>query len=348
MPHALIAGVTGAGKSNSVTASLAHLLTVRTPNDVQVMLIDPKQVDLTAFANLPHTIKHVTQADSAVAALESLVSEMHKRNSMFAAAGVKNLASYQAKGNTLPAIVCVVDELGLLMDSHNKVLEPVLLALLQTARASGIHLVIGTQRPDNDILRPRLRANLPVRVCFAIGDANSSRLILNDDSAAGLLGQGDGLFKDNSGTIKRFQSPFIDDKTLAKAVKAASTYAASSWTLEGLQGASESLPDFSKMSQLEGAMSLCERLEEIRSQDLVDVGICDSQAVGKKLIKQLRDQGIVGAYNPSRKSSPVVIPVSQHDGYDVPATDRVAGKQASTTQHDGYSGLKNLQPRVVN
>ncbi|MEM7737935.1 MAG: FtsK/SpoIIIE domain-containing protein [Deinococcota bacterium] len=350
MPHCLIAGTTGAGKSTSVTASLAHLLTVKSPDQVQVMLLDPKQLDLVAFADLPHTIAHLTQAEAMVAALESLIAEMHRRNSLFAKAGVKNLAGYQAKGHTLPAVVCLIDELGMLMDTHGKELEPLLLALFQTARASGIHLIVGTQRPDNDIMRPRLKANLPTVICFAI-DEGSSQHILKNKSASLLFGAGDGLYKDKSG-ITRFQSPFIDDtseKALQKALTPASKYPASLWTLDGLQDASEALPSLEGLSQIEAAVLLCERLEWINSSALIDAGICDSDSMGRKLIRQLRKRGLVGAYNTSQKASPVQHePSTKHTGYTGSELDTVTGDSTSSTQRAARTGLKNLTPRVVN
>lgn len=322
MPHMLIAGTTGAGKSTSVTASLAHLLTVRSPDQVQVMLLDPKQLDLVAFARLPHTIAHVTQADAMLNALESLVDEMHRRNELFARARVKGLAGYNAQGNTLPAIVCVIDELGLLMDGHSKVLEPVLLALLQTARASGIHLIVGTQRPDEKVLKPRLKANLPTIVCFAI-DEGSSQHILKNKSAALLLGAGDGLYKDITGIVTRFQSPFIDDtnnKTLEKILIRASKYPASVWSLSGIDSAVNPLPSLERLSQIDAAVLLCQRLEWINSSDLIDAGICDSDSMGKKLIRQLRKRGLVGIYNTSQRASPTRhqpgTPGTDHDGRD--------------------------------
>ncbi|MEM6427673.1 MAG: FtsK/SpoIIIE domain-containing protein [Deinococcota bacterium] len=353
MPHMLIAGTTGAGKSTSVTASLAHLLTVRSPDQVQTLLLDPKQLDLVAFARLPHTVAHLTQADVILSALESLIDEMHHRNSLFAKARVKNLAAYNAKGHTLPAIVCIIDELGLLMDTYGKALEPILLALLQTARASGIHLIVGTQRPDENVLKPRLRANLPTVICFAI-EEGSSQHILKNKSAAGLLGAGDGLYKNKSG-ITRFQSPFIDDtdeRALQKVLMRASKQPASMWTLNGVQDTSDVVQSLEGLSQIDAAVLLCDRLDWINSSALIDAGVCDSDSMGKKLIRQLRKRGLVGAYDASQKASPIRhehdTPDTARDGHDGLVPGTVTVDSPSSTQRDGYDGLKNLRPRVVN
>jgi len=275
MPHALIAGATGAGKSNAMNAALARLTTTTSPEHVNLLLIDPKRVDLLAFRQLPHTIAHIVDGDAVAGALEQLTGEMQRRYRLFEQAGRKDISSYNAKTkNTLPRIICVVDEWGMLMDAHAKVLEPLMLELLQVSRAAGIHVILGTQRPDADILRARLRGNLPTRVCFRVNDGKSSQLIITDDSGADLLGAGDGLFRDSDGALRRFQSPYISERALDHAVSVAQ------------------------------AVMLADQLEWICSQDLVDAGICNSQAVGRQVLTELRKAGVIGRYDPSHKAAP--------------------------------------------
>ncbi len=353
MPHMLIAGMTGAGKSNSVTAALAHLLTVRTPSQVQVLLLDPKQVELLPFVDSPHTLAHVVEPAAMVSTLETLASEMSRRYALFARVGAKDLASYNSKADdALPAIVCVVDELGLLMDSHAKVLEPVLLALLQTARASGIHLILGTQRPDGDVLRARLRANLPARVCFRVPDGASSRLIVDDDAGAGLLGAGDGLYLDSTGNLCRFQAPFMEDKALHKALTFANKHPVTDFQLDGLQDVATSLPSLEGMSRIDAAVLLCEGLEWINSSTLINAGICDSSTVAKGVLKQLRDMGLVGTNNASMKASPVrrrqVAPVQTQTVPDGTQTDKQADRYPTRTAADGLDRLSGRRLGLVN
>lgn len=302
MPHCLVAGSTGAGKSNAMNAALAYLTTSTSPEHVNLLLIDPKRVDLLPFRNLPHTIGHIPDIDAVAGALEQLTGEMTRRYRLFEQAGRKDIASYNAKAkHPLPRVVCIIDEWGMLMDSHAKVLEPLMLELLQVSRAAGIHVILGTQRPDADILRARLRGNLPTRVCFRVNDAKSSQLIITDGSGGDLLGAGDGLFRDSDGGLIRFQSPYISEKALDHAVSVASEHkavAAAAVTVETKPTIDRTL------SRYEQAFMLARSLEWICSQDLVDAGICNSQAVGRQVLTELRKAGEIGRYDPSRKAAP--------------------------------------------
>jgi S-DNA-T family DNA segregation ATPase FtsK/SpoIIIE len=141
-PHVLIAGTTGSGKSNGVNAAIAALVSRTSPNDVRLALIDPKRVDLQAFADIPHTLAHVPFLEQAGEVLEHLTTEMNRRYTLFYRHKVRSIDEYNAQATPLPRIVLVFDEAAAAMDSNKEVLEPQVLNLLQTARASGIHLVL--------------------------------------------------------------------------------------------------------------------------------------------------------------------------------------------------------------
>ena len=340
MPHMLIAGATGAGKSNAMNAALAYLTTSTSPEQVNLLLVDPKRVDLLAFRTLPHTVGHIVEGDAVASALQNLTDEMQRRYRLFESAGCKDISSYNRKHQPLPRIVCVVDEWGMLMDSHAKVLEPLMLELLQVARASGIHVILGTQRPDADILRARLRGNLPARVCFRVNDAKSSQLIITADSGADLLGAGDGLFRDSGGTLSRFQSPYISERALEQAMKQASQHNAPTVAPVIV----EAVPTIDRtLSRFEQAKMLARQLEWICSQDLVDAGICNSQAVGRQVLTELRKAGEIGRYDPSRKAAPTrqqsITPHSDDKGLSGYVKGAIRGKNPSHTHNNESSGL---------
>jgi S-DNA-T family DNA segregation ATPase FtsK/SpoIIIE len=303
MPHLLVAGTTGAGKSNAVSAALAWLFKYKTPQDVRVMLLDPKQTDLLPFASVPHVFQHVPKLDDMPTALEILVNEMHRRYKMFAKSGARDFTGY--KGEQIPRILCVVDELALIMDDPKikKPFEVSLYPLLQAARAAGIHMIVATQRPDTKVLSTRLKGNLPWRICFRVLNHYDSEVVMNDGSAAGLLGQGDGLLRDSvSPSPIRFQAPYLSDDALAAVIKTASKHDAGDWQLEGaadVVSIPEDLPDVDK------AKILIQRLDYVSTKDLLDANICNSRSQAKKVLKQLRNNGFIGGYQAAIGKSPV-------------------------------------------
>lgn len=341
MPHMLVAGTTGAGKSNSMNAALAYLVATKSPQDVSLILVDPKRVDLLAFADLPHTSAHIPDMDSVASVLERLTHEVERRYKLFEGVRVKDLTAYNRKAKQpLPRVVCCLDEWGMLMDKHAKVLEPLMLELLQVARASGVHVVLGTQRPDADILRARLRANLPARACFRVNDAKSSQLIIDTDSGVGLLGAGDGLYRDSTGNLTRFQSPYISETVLERVVSKASQHkgVASSPVIV------ESKPTIDRtLSRFEQAKMLTYQLGWITSSDLLEYEIATGKTVAKNLLNDLRQAGFIGEYDPSRKASPTrhqqATTTSEGDQYDQPTTSPLTSEGVSVTSNDQYDQL---------
>ena len=234
MPHLLIAGATGSGKSVFINTMIMSILYKSDPSDVKLIMIDPKVVELSVYNGIPHLfIPVVTDPKKAAGALNWAVSEMTKRYQMFAEVGVRNLAGYNAKAETLqkagtagapkklPQIVIIVDELAdLMMVSGNEV-EDAICRLAQLARACGIHLVIATQRPSVDVITGLIKANIPSRIAFAVSSGTDSRTILDRGGAERLLGNGDMLFSpQNYKNPVRIQGAYVSDEEIQEVVDA--------------------------------------------------------------------------------------------------------------------------------
>ncbi len=240
MPHLLIAGATGSGKSVQLNTLLISILTRATPDEVRLLLIDPKRVELAAYAGLPHLLRPiVTHASKAVDALQWLVTEMEQRYDQLAAAGVRNIDEFNHRARAagekhLPYLLAVVDELADLMmvakaatktakangdDDGEPGVEDLIVRILQLARAAGIHLVLATQRPSVDVVTGLIKANLPVRLAFAVSSLADSRVILDTGGAEKLLGRGDALFTPaGSSTPIRLQGACVSDTEIAAVV----------------------------------------------------------------------------------------------------------------------------------
>lgn len=219
MPHLLVAGTTGSGKSTFINGMLVSLLKHATPDEVQLVLIDPKMVELTPYEGVEHLLRPVvTEVDDAVAALDSLVEEMEERYQVMREEGVRNI-----DGLGYPYIVCVIDELADLMMAATSKVEGPIVRLAQKARAAGIHLVLATQRPSVDVVTGLIKANVPSRLAFAVRSQVDSRVILDEGGADQLLGMGDGLLLPvGARSVTRVQGVYVSDDVVAEAVEAAS------------------------------------------------------------------------------------------------------------------------------
>ena len=218
MPHLLIAGATGQGKSVCINALITSLLFQVTPEHMRLLLIDPKRVELTGYNGLPHlALPVLVESHQAAAALRWAVAEMDRRYKMFSAEGVRNIAAYNDKATQklarqLPYIVIVIDELADLMMVAAGEIEELICRIAQLARAVGIHLIIATQRPSTDIITGLIKANIPSRIAFAVGSQVDSRVILDSGGAEKLLGRGDMLYQPvNAGKPTRIQGAFVSD-----------------------------------------------------------------------------------------------------------------------------------------
>ena len=218
MPHLLIAGATGQGKSVCINALITSLLFQVTPEHMRLLLIDPKRVELTGYNGLPHlALPVLVESHQAAAALRWAVAEMDRRYKMFSAEGVRNIAAYNDKATQklarqLPYIVIVIDELADLMMVAAGEIEELICRIAQLARAVGIHLIIATQRPSADIITGLIKANIPSRIAFAVGSQVDSRVILDSGGAEKLLGRGDMLYQPvDAGKPTRIQGAFVSD-----------------------------------------------------------------------------------------------------------------------------------------
>jgi S-DNA-T family DNA segregation ATPase FtsK/SpoIIIE len=225
MPHLLIAGATGQGKSVCINAMITSLLFQATPEHLRLLLIDPKRVELTGFNGLPHlALPVLVESHQAAAALRWAVAEMDRRYKLFSAEGVRNIAAYNDKAahkiaKPLPYVVIVIDELADLMMVAAGEIEELICRIAQLARAVGIHLIIATQRPSTDIITGLIKANIPSRIAFAVGSQVDSRVILDTGGAEKLLGRGDMLYQPvDAGKPTRIQGAFISDTELETVV----------------------------------------------------------------------------------------------------------------------------------
>ncbi|WMW46353.1 DNA translocase FtsK [Bacillus paralicheniformis] len=226
MPHGLIAGATGSGKSVCINTILVSLLFKSAPRDVKLLLIDPKMVELAPYNKIPHLVSPViTDAKAATAALKWVVEEMERRYELFAHSGVREIERFNEKvreqnmGEKLPYLVVVIDELAdLMMVAPNEVEESIC-RIAQKARACGIHLLIATQRPSVDVITGLIKANIPTRIAFSVSSAVDSRTIIDMGGAEKLLGKGDMLFLENgSGKPVRLQGNFVSDREIDRVV----------------------------------------------------------------------------------------------------------------------------------
>jgi S-DNA-T family DNA segregation ATPase FtsK/SpoIIIE len=223
MPHALIAGTTGSGKSGSVNAILSSILVHASPNEVRMVLVDPKRVELNHYERIPHLLTPVvTSPRLAANVLNNLIAEMESRYAIMEQARSRNLGELnrirEREGEApLPYILCVIDELADLMMIAPAEVEDAIIRLAQKARAVGIHLLLATQRPSTDIITGTIKVNIPSRIAFAVSSQVDSRVILDQGGAETLLGQGDMLFRP-AGTSKmqRIQGAFITEAEIAK------------------------------------------------------------------------------------------------------------------------------------
>lgn len=251
MPHLLVAGTTGSGKSVAINAMIMSLLYRYTPQECRLIMIDPKMLELSIYDNIPHLLTPVvTEPTKAIVALKWAVREMENRYRLMANIGVRNIASYNAKiievaaqGETLertvqtgfdpntgkpiyesiaismeklPFIVVIVDEMADLMIVAGKDIESLIQRLAQMARAAGIHIIMATQRPSVDVITGVIKANFPSRISFKVTSKIDSRTIFSEQGAEQLLGMGDMLYMGNSSKITRVHGPFVDDKEVEK------------------------------------------------------------------------------------------------------------------------------------
>ena len=218
MPHLLIAGTTGSGKSVCVNTIILSLLYKHTPEKCKFILIDPKMLELSTYEGVPHLLCPViTEAKKAASVLGWVVKEMESRYRLMTKEGVRNIDSYNAKHKLpMPYIVVVVDEMSDLMLVAGKEIENYIQKLSQMARAAGIHIIMATQRPSVDVITGTIKANFPTRISFQVTSKIDSRTILGEQGAEQLLGKGDMLYMSSANKIVRIHAPFVSDNEIEK------------------------------------------------------------------------------------------------------------------------------------
>jgi S-DNA-T family DNA segregation ATPase FtsK/SpoIIIE len=320
MPHLLIAGATGSGKSVCINSIIATFLLTKSPDDLRMIMIDPKMVELAGYEGVPHLQAPViTEMDKVVSALRAVLREMERRYQVFSRLGVRNIDGYELRRSTeptlakIPYLVVIIDELADLMMTTPDEVETILVRLAQMARATGIHLLIATQRPSVDVLTGLIKANVPARIAFAVTSQTDSRVILDMPGAERLLGRGDMLFMPaDAAKPHRVQGSYIDDQDLQKVVK--------HWRLlapevvyepEWAQLPSDFADDVTSDDPL-----MDQALQIVRQQGTASASMLQRRLrIGynraARLIEQMEDEGIIGPADGTK-----VRPVLATDDWD--------------------------------
>jgi S-DNA-T family DNA segregation ATPase FtsK/SpoIIIE len=321
MPHMLIAGATGSGKSVCLNAVLAGLLLQNSPAQLKLILIDPKRVELNGFMDIPHLlVPVVVEPEAAVASLRWAVREMEERYRLFAAHGARNIAAFNERAgglglDPLPFIVLVIDELADLMMVASGEIEDLICRIAQLARAVGIHLIVATQRPSADIITGLIKANIPSRIAFAVSSGVDSRVILDEMGAEKLLGRGDMLYLPiDEGKPRRLQGAYVSDRELERIIdhwkgQGLPTYQEEIFQVEAnatwAREAGKRDPLFAKAAHTVAAEG---RAAASLLQRKLNVGYTRAA----RLVDQLAEHRIVGPYEGS-KSRDVLMDVIQVD-----------------------------------
>jgi DNA segregation ATPase FtsK/SpoIIIE, S-DNA-T family len=313
MPHVLVAGTTGSGKSGCVNAILSSILMQASPNDVRLVLVDPKQVELNHYEHIPHLLTPVvTSPRLAANVLANLIGEMESRYGIMGEARCRNLgelnrARAKAGEPPLPHILCVIDELADLMMVAPAEVEDSIIRLAQKSRATGIHLVLATQRPSTDIITGTIKVNIPARIAFAVSSQTDSRVILDQGGAEALLGQGDMLFR-GAGTSKlqRVQGAFITEEEIARITTHWAKQGEPEFEAELLE-ASEETPDGGEEGDFDPDSDdlLDEAIRLVVQTDTASVSMIQRRLrVGYtragRLIDMLERRGVISGYEGSK------------------------------------------------
>ncbi|HLQ14448.1 MAG TPA: DNA translocase FtsK [Candidatus Eisenbacteria bacterium] len=312
MPHLLIAGATGQGKSVCINALITSLLFQVTPEHMRLLLIDPKRVELTGYNGLPHlALPVLVESHQAAAALRWAVAEMDRRYKMFSSEGVRNIAAYNEKATQrlarrLPYVVIVIDELADLMMVAAGEIEELICRIAQLARAVGIHLIIATQRPSTDIITGLIKANIPSRIAFAVGSQVDSRVILDTGGAEKLLGRGDMLYQPvDAGKPTRIQGAFVSDPEVEAVVNF--------WKSQGGPRYMEEILEEGTASEWERGETTERKLDPLFARSARAVAAEGSASVSLvqrkfnvgysragRIVDQLAEHHVVGAYQGSK------------------------------------------------
>ena len=311
MPHLLIAGATGSGKSVMVNALIASLLFRCRPDELRLILIDPKRVELSGYNGLPHLLVPViTEAEKASAALRWTVLEMENRYRLFAEAGARNIAAYNEgrvdPNDRIPFIVVIIDELADLMMQDGRSTEEPIVRIAQKARATGIHLVLATQRPSVNVVTGLIKANIPSRIAFSMASQIDSRTVLDAPGAEDLIGRGDMLFQPSDAPKPiRLQGVFVSDQEIEGVVNHWRAQGLPDYQLEIVEsvpstgGGSAGTADDSDRDRLFDEAVAVIQEHDRASASLLQRRLRIGYARAARIVDQLEAGGYIGAFDGS-------------------------------------------------
>jgi S-DNA-T family DNA segregation ATPase FtsK/SpoIIIE len=310
MPHLLIAGATGSGKSVMVNALIASLLMRATPDEVRLILVDPKRVELVDYNGVPHLmVPVITEADRARAALKWAVAEMENRFRRFAGAAARNMTSYNETrvdpADRMPYLVIVIDELADLMMRDGRTVEDPIVRLAQKARATGIHLVLATQRPSVNVVTGLIKANFPSRIAFAMASQIDSRTIIDAPGAEDLIGRGDMLFQPSDLPRPiRLQGVFVSDREVRAVTAHWRAEAEPHYDLSIVEDEEESSATADDLAGEDADRLLVDAVGVIQEYDRASASLLQRRlkigyARAARIIDQLEERGYIGPFDGS-------------------------------------------------
>ena len=295
MPHLLIAGQTGSGKSVSVNTLISTLISKKSEKEVKFIMVDPKMVELMPYNDIPHLLVPVIiDTEQAAIALKWAVNEMEKRYKQLMENGVRNIKGYNALSyvEKMPYIVIIIDELADLMMVASKSVEESIARIAQKARAVGIHLVVATQRPSTDVITGMIKANLPSRISFALRSQIDSRTILDTSGAEKLLGQGDMLLLANgSSKLERIQGAYISDEEVKNLTDTLKTTKKVEYKNEILEEPEEEINDTDPF--FENAINIIKQEKNKISITLLQKKLKIGFPRASRIYDQLKESGII-------------------------------------------------------
>jgi S-DNA-T family DNA segregation ATPase FtsK/SpoIIIE len=323
MPHLLIAGSTGSGKSVCINSILLSILMTRTPDEVRLILVDPKQVELSFFADIPHLLAPVvTDMKRASQVLEWALDKMEERYDTLRRFECRNIGAYNELGEKavlarakdlemddevvqvkMPYVVIVVDELADLMLTVGRDVETAITRLAQKSRAVGIHVILATQRPSTDVITGLIKANMPTRIAFKVASKVDSRVILDQNGADKLLGMGDMLYlPPRSSMIDRAQGTYAADREVKRVVGFLRERYPQEFNDELVQLGSQPLLDSSEKDELYDQAVRIVLTEQRGSASLLQRALSIGYTRSSRLLDLMRSEGVVGAYKGSKAS----------------------------------------------
>jgi DNA segregation ATPase FtsK/SpoIIIE-like protein len=366
MPHLLIAGATGSGKSVMINAIIASIITQATPDDARLLMVDPKMVELSMYNGIPHLLSPVViEVEKVVGLLKVAITEMERRYRLFSQLGVRNLESYRrlraekiAQGDetlkNLPAIVIIIDELADLMMAAPEEVEGLICRLAQLARATGIHLVVATQRPSVDVITGLIKANIPTRISFMVSSAVDSRTIIDMGGAERLLGRGDMLYLPaDAGKPERIQGAFVADEEAELLVnywrQQASEHAALAQTASSEQGTTPSVePGWEVSEQISSEFELEDDLLEqaeqvVQEYERASISLLQRRlrigySRAARLIDLLEERGVISKAESGGRSREVLEPRPASTRYSNGEGRSIADEAAEIVEEEKRRG----------